>query len=59
MINICDMARGMKNIENFYGSEPIEIEEIHFKGYEHTAFIVLKNGEEWEIEYAGQVRLIK
>lgn len=59
MINIVDMARGMENIKNFYGYEPIEIEEINFKDYAYTAHIVLKNGEKWEIGYAGQARMYK
>lgn len=59
MINIVDMARGMENIKNFYGSEPIEIEEINFKDYSYIADITLKNGEKWKIGYAGQVSMVK
>lgn len=59
MINIVDMARGMENIKNFYGSEPIEITEISFKNYHYMADVELKNGDKWKIDYAGQVRLIK
>jgi len=59
MINIVDMARGMENIKNFYGCEPIEIVDINFKDYTYIANITLKNGDKWKIEYAGQVRMVK
>lgn len=59
MINIVDMARGMENIKNFYGCEPIEIVEIDFKDYSYMADITLKNGDKWRIGYVGQVNLIK
>lgn len=58
MINIVDMARGMENIKNFYGCEPIEIKEINFKDYDYIADIELKNGDKWKIGYAGQVSII-
>ena len=58
MINICDMARGMTNIKNFYGCDPIEIIEIKLNGA-FSAEVLLNNDDKWKIEYAGQVRLIK
>ena len=59
MINIVDMATGMRNIKNFYGGQPIEIADINFKNYTYSADIMLKNGDKWKIGYAGQVELIK
>ena len=58
MINICDMARGMTNIKNFYGCDPIEIIKINLN-FAYTAEVLLNNDDKWEIGYAGQVKLIK
>lgn len=58
MINIVDMARGMENIRNFYGYEPIEIMNIELY-LSYVVDVTLKNGDKWKIGYAGQVSLIK
>lgn len=58
MINICDMANGMKQIKEYYHCELIEIININLRPV-LSADVTLKNGDIWRIGYAGQVTKIK
>lgn len=58
MINICDMALGMKQIKEHYHYEPIEIGRINLRPV-LGADVILKNGDVWRIGYAGQIVKLK